>query len=287
MSTIIEVERYQKLHNKVAIVTGGASGIGRAGALLFASEGARVVIADINEEAGSKLCESIRQSGLAASFCPVDVRVTSSVEELVTDTIRRYQRIDVLFHNAMNCKLVNEQDRRTTELPEEIWTEITNLVLSGTYRCCKAVGRQMVRQQSGSIILTATTDALVGCAGYDAYTAAKGGVVSMTRSLAAGLGREGVRVNSICPGFVSTPQQLEWLKKPGADEMMRALHLLPIARPEHIAAFALYLASDDAAVVTGGIFPVDSGYTAFKANLDIAGLLSGAGDDADRTGVRL
>ncbi len=99
-------------------------------------------------------------------------------------------RIDVLFHNVVNARMVNQQDRRCTELPEDVWLEIVDVVLNGTYRCCKAIGREMIRQQSGSIVLSATVDALVGCAGYDAYTAAKGGVVSMTRSLAAGLARD-------------------------------------------------------------------------------------------------
>ena len=268
-----------RLQGKIAVVTGGASGIGRAGAVRFAKEGARVVIADLNQDRGAQAAQSICSAGHEASFFALDVRDTGSVDAMARFAVERYGRIDVLFHNAMNCRLVNQEDRRVTDLDETIWLEITNLVLSGTFRCCKAVGRQMIRQRSGSIVLTATTDALIGCAGYDAYTAAKGGVVSLTRSLAAGLAPDGVRVNAICPGFVSTEPQLEWLKKPGAEEMMRMLHLLPIAAPEDIASFALYLASDESAVVTGGVFPVDSGYMAFKANLNISGLLA-AGEKA-------
>src|SRR5262249_17480044 len=114
-----------------------------------------------------------------------------------------------------------------------------------------------------------------GCAGLDSYTAAKGGVVSLTRSLAAGVARDGVRVNAICPGFVATEPQLDWLKKPEAQQIMKALHLLPVPAPEQIAPFVLYLASDESSPVTGGIFPIDCGYMAFKANVDLMGVTAG------------
>ena len=263
----------QRLAGKVAIVTGAASGIGKAGARLFASEGAEVVVADINQHAGRAVSEAINAEGFKARFIALDVRETKSVQAMVKTVIERNGRIDVLFHNVVNARMVNQQDRRCTDLPEEIWLEIVNVVLSGTYRCCKAVGQKMIRQRSGSIILTATVDALIGCAGIDAYTAAKGGVVSMTRSLAAGVAGDGIRVNAICPGFVETEPQREWLEKPGAADTMRMLHLLPIAQPDDIAQFALYLASDQASKVTGGIFPVDSGYMAFKARTDISNLM--------------
>ncbi len=263
----------ERLAGKVAIVTGAASGIGKAGARIFASEGAEVVVADINQDAGRSVAEAINAEGFKAIFVPLDVRETESVQGMVKTVIQRSGRIDVLFHNVVNARMVNQQDRRCTDLPEDIWLEIVNVVLNGTYRCCKAVGQEMVRQQSGSIILTATVDALVGCAGIDAYTAAKGGVVSMTRSFAAGIARDGVRVNAICPGFVETEPQREWLEKPGAWDTMRVLHLLPITQPHDIANFALYLASDQAARITGGIFPVDSGYMAFKAHTDVTNLM--------------
>ena len=263
----------QRLAGKVAIVTGAASGIGKAGARLFASEGAEVFVADINQQAGRTVSEAITAEGFKATFIALDVRETNSVQAMVEAVVERTGRIDVLFHNVVNARMVNQQDRRCTDLPEEIWLEIVNVVLNGTYRCCKAVGQEMIRQRSGSIILTATVDALIGCAGIDAYTAAKGGVVAMTRSLAAGVADDGIRVNAICPGFVETEPQREWLEKPGAADTMRMLHLLPIAQPDDIAQFALYLASDQASKVTGGIFPIDSGYMAFKARTDISHLM--------------
>jgi len=264
-----------RVQGKVAVVTGGGSGMGRAGATLLAAEGAKVVVAEIDAEKGRRVVEAIVRKGGKATFIPVDVVSTESVRAMVAQALSTYGRIDVLYHNAVDARFVNTQDRRLTELPEETWNRMIDLVLGGTYRCCKFVGQQMIAQRSGSIILTATTDALIGCPGLDSYTAAKGGVVALTRSFAAGVGKDGVRVNAICPSFVTTEPQLEWLQKPGSQTVMETLHLLPIPTPEQIAPFVVYLASDESAAVTGGIFPIDSGYMAFKANIDIMGAVSG------------
>lgn len=264
-----------RVEGKVAIVTGGASGMGRAGATLLASEGASVVVADIAQERAEVIVENIRQAGGRAVAIPVDVCDSRQVEELVKRTVAEYGRIDILYHNAVDGKFVNEQDKRLTELPDETWARMIDLILGGTFRCAKHVGRQMIAQKSGSIILSATVDALIGCAGLDSYTAAKGGVVALTRSLAAGMARDGVRVNAICPGFVATEPQLEWLKKPEAQLIMKMLHLLPIPSPEQIVPFMLYLASDESSAVTGGVYPIDSGYMAFKANVDLMGVTAG------------
>jgi NAD(P)-dependent dehydrogenase (short-subunit alcohol dehydrogenase family) len=265
-----------RLRGKVAIVTGGASGMGRAGATLMAAEDARVIVADIDDERSRAVARSIADNGGQAHPVHVDVRRVESVQQMVQSALGHFGRIDVLYHNAVDARFVNEQDGRLTELPEATWQQIIDLVLTGTFHCCKYVGQQMLAQRSGSIVLTATVDALIGCAGLDAYTAAKGGVVAMTRSFAAGMAKDGVRVNAICPGFVATEPQLPWLEQPGADATMQALHLLPVARPEQIAPFAVYLASDEAAVVTGGIFPIDSGYMAFKANVDVMATIRAA-----------
>lgn len=264
----------RRVEGKVAIVTGGGSGMGRAGAVRLAAEGAKVVVADINRASGERVCRSIEESGNTAVFVPVDVCSSESVQALAEATLKEFGRVDILYQNAVDVRFVNEQDRRLTELPEETWQRMIDLVLTGTYRCCKYIGQHMVAQKSGSIILTATVDALIGCAGLDAYTAAKGGVVSLTRSLAAGLAKDGVRVNAVCPGFVLTEPQTEWIKQPNAQAMMSTLHLLPVATPEQISPFIVYLASDESAIVTGGIFPIDSGYMAFKANVDLMGAAS-------------
>jgi len=261
----------KRVEGKVAIVTGGGSGMGRAGAGSLAAEGAKVVVADINPTTGNRVAQGIREAGGTASFVPLDVRSVESVKAMVEATVALYGRIDVLYHNALDARFVNEQDGRLTELAEEIWDQIVDVALYGTYRCCKYVGRQMIAQHSGSIVLTATVDALIGCAKLDAYTAAKGGVVALTRSFAAGIAKDGVRVNAVCPSFVATEPQLLWLGNPENQKMMDTLHLFPIAKPEQIAPFIVFLASEESAVMTGGVFPIDSGYMAFKANVDLMG----------------
>jgi NAD(P)-dependent dehydrogenase (short-subunit alcohol dehydrogenase family) len=255
------------LTGKVAIITGAASGIGSAGARAFAAAGAKVVVADINEKNGQAVAAELGEA--RAVFERVDVRDSLAVQRLAANAVAKFGRIDALFHNAMNVPLVNRGDARATELPEETWHAIVDLVLNGTFHCCKYVGQQMLRQKSGSIVLTATTDALIGQAGIDAYTAAKGGVVALTRSLAAGLSPEGVRVNAICPGFVETPHQAPFMDNPTERRKIEDLHLMGILQPEEIADFAVYLAGDSAKRMTGGIHVVDSGYTAFKGRMDI------------------
>jgi len=259
-----------RLLDKVAIVTGGASGIGKAGCEMMAREDAQVIVVDLNAEGAEKVAASICAAGGAARAWKLDVRDSSSVQAMVTEAVRYYDQIDILFHNAVSVPLVNNHDRRITELPEDIWRQIVDLVLTGTFLTAKYVAQQMLKQKSGSIVLTATTDALIGQAGIDAYTAAKGGVVAMTRSMAAGLSPEGVRVNAICPGFVATPHQGVFMDNPVERQKIEALHLMGIMEPADIGAFAVFLASDEAKRITGGIYPADSGYTSFKTQVDLA-----------------
>jgi len=255
------------LAGKIALITGAASGIGRAGARAFAAAGAKVVVADIDEAGGRAVAEELGAD--VAMFHAVDVRDTLQVQRLAANTVARFGRIDALFHNAMNVPLINRGDGRATELAEATWHEIIDLTLNGAFYCCKYVGQQMLRQKSGAIILTATADALIGQAGIDAYTAAKGGIVALTRSFAAGVSPEGVRVNAICPGFVETPHQATFMSDPVERKKIDDMHLMGILQPEEIADFAVYLASDKARRMTGGIHVVDAGYTAFKGKLDI------------------
>ena len=262
------------LANKVAIITGGASGIGRAGVTRMAEEGAAVVIADLNDDDARTLADSLLDQGHNALALNVDVRDSTSVQAMVAETLDRHGRIDALFHNAVNVPLVNKRDARITELSDDTWDEIIDLVLTGSFRCAKYVGQAMLAAGSGSIILTATVDALIGQAGIDAYTAAKGGVVAMTRSVAAGLSPHGVRVNAICPGFVDTPHQAAFLSDPVQRAEIEKLHLMPILDPRDIAEFAVFLASDRARRMTGGIHVVDSGYCAFKGGMDIKAVVA-------------
>jgi NAD(P)-dependent dehydrogenase (short-subunit alcohol dehydrogenase family) len=259
-----------RLAGKVAIVTGGASGIGRAGCGLMSREGAAVVVADLNAEGAATVAAAIQAAGGRAHPCLVDVRNSASVQAMVAKAVEHFGHIDILFHNAVSVPLINTHDRRITELPEETWHKIVDLVLTGTFLTAKYTAQHMLKRKAGSIVLTATVDALIGQAGLDAYTAAKGGVVAMTRSMAAGLSPEGVRVNAICPGFVATPHQSVFLDNPAQREKIERMHLMGILEPEDIAAFAVFLASDEARRITGGIHTADSGYMAFKSHLDLS-----------------
>jgi NAD(P)-dependent dehydrogenase (short-subunit alcohol dehydrogenase family) len=263
-----------RLEGKAALVVGGGSGMGRAGAVAMASEGARVAVADINLERAEAVAQSCGGTAVAVA---VDVCDTASVERMVAATVERFGRLDAVYHCAVDVPFVNTQDRRLTELDEDVWARMIDLVLTGTFRVVKYAGRQMLTQGSGSIILSSTVDALVGCAGLDSYTAAKGGVTALTRSLAAGLAPDGIRVNAIAPSFVSTEPQKVWLEDDASRATIEQLHLLEIPTPEEIAPLVVYLASDESRRMTGTVIPLDSGYMAFKARLDVMGAMQANG----------
>ena len=243
--------------------------MGKAGVELFSKAGGQIVIADINENAGVELENKLKNLNFLVEFIKTDVTNTKNVQNTINEVINKYGKIDILFHNAVDVPLVNNHDKRITELPEEIWHKITTLIVDGTFYISKYVAQQMLKQKSGSIILTATTDALIGQAGLDAYTASKGAIISLTRSMAAGLSPEGIRVNAICPGFVETPHQMNFMNDPKIRKELEDLHLMGILQPEDIAEFALFLASDKSRMITGAIHAVDSGYTAFKGKMEL------------------
>ena len=246
-----------RLDGKVALVVGGGSGMGRAGAAAMAAEGAKVVVSDVSLDRAEAVAAAIgerRRRGMH-----VDVTSSELVERLVAATVERFGRLDVLYHCAADVHFVNTQDTRLTELEDDVWARMIDIHLTGTFYVLKHTGRQMVAQGSGSIIVSSTVDALVGCAGLDSYTAAKGGVTSLVRSFAAGVGRDGVRVNAIAPSFVSTEPQRVWLDDPQALSTIQSLHILPVPTPEQIAPFVVYLASDESSAVTGTVFPSTPG----------------------------
>jgi NAD(P)-dependent dehydrogenase (short-subunit alcohol dehydrogenase family) len=262
-----------RLVGKVALVVGGGSGMGRAGACAMAAEGASVAVSDIALDRAEAVVASIGKVGGTAVAMHVDVTSAELVQKLVAETVARFGRLDALYHCAADVQFVNTKDTRLTELDDRVWQRMIDVHLTGTFHVLKHVGRQMLTQRSGSMIVSSTVDALVGCAGLDSYTAAKGGVTSMVRSFAAGVGRDGVRVNAIAPSFVSTEPQRVWLDDAHAHSTIASLHILPIPTPEQIAPFVVYLASDESAAVTGTVFPVDAGYMAFKAQVDVMGTM--------------
>jgi NAD(P)-dependent dehydrogenase (short-subunit alcohol dehydrogenase family) len=257
------------LSGKVILVTGAAQGLGAAGATLFAELGGHVVLSDIRPSEIANNARKLTERGLEAWAVPMDVTDAESVRKAVAEIVSQFGRIDGLFHNAMSAEYVNNNDWRITELRDEVWDRIIDLVLTGTYRVLKAVCQVMLKQKSGSVVLTATVDAIIGQAGIDAYSAAKGGVISLTRSAAAGLSPEGIRINSICPSFMTTPDQTDFLDNPQQRVHFEGLHLMDIPTPMDVANYAAFLLSDAARIVTGAIHMVDSGYSCFKGKLDL------------------
>jgi len=256
-----------KLLDRVAIITGSGSGIGRAGARLFAQEGAKVVVADVNEQSGRETQRLLENAGGNSLYVRTDVSKAADVEQLMKATMEQYGRLDILWNNAATTNLCNEHDRPVHLLPESVWDKMLSVTLKGVYLCCKFGLPYMMAARKGTVINTSSTDALIGQGGYDSYTAAKGGIVSMTRSMAVYYSQFDIRINAICPGFIHTPPQDSWLNTPKIRRSIEDLHLTRIGLPDDIAKFALYLASDDSEYVTGGIYNIDGGFTAFKTKV--------------------
>ena len=250
-----------QLSNKVAIVTGAASGIGKATAELFAELGARVVIADWNREAGESAAQAIRSRGGQAMYCPTDVSLEADVENLVGATIAEYGRLDILVNNAAVQVLA-----QAISTSVEDWERMQSVNLKGVFLCAKKAIPEMIRSGGGSLVNMSSILGFVGDPDLAAYCAFKGGVIALTKALAITYGPQGVRINAICPGDVNTPMVQDFFNNAADPEHFRQevyskYALRRIAEPREIAQVAAFLASDASSFMTGSVVVVDGGLT--------------------------
>jgi NAD(P)-dependent dehydrogenase (short-subunit alcohol dehydrogenase family) len=255
------VEVGVRLQGKVAIITGAGGGMGRVAAGMFAGQGASVVVAEAGEAAGRETVRLVEEAGGQATFVRTDVSEETSTQAMVDHALAAYGRIDVLYNNA---GVMPEADRSVVNTDVATWDRVMAVNVRGVFLGCKYAIPAMVEQGSGSIINIASFVALVGCSvPQDAYTASKGAILSLTRSLAVQFGPKGVRSNAICPGPVETPLLMDWLVK---DEDARRVRLArnPTGRfgkPEEVVNLAIYLASDESRWTNGASLVVDGGIT--------------------------
>lgn len=245
----------KKLESKIAVITGGADGIGKATAEKFATEGATVVIWDLNEDKGNQTVKEIEQKGGKSLFQKVNTAVYSEVEEATKQVVEKYGKLDIIINNAGITR-----DASLKKMTPEQWQQVIDVNLTGVFNCCKCASEVMVENGYGRIINASSVVALYGNFGQTNYVATKSGLIGITKTLARELGKKGVTVNSVAPGFIAT----EMVKKMPTEVLKSMEEKVPLKRlgkPEEIASAYLFLASDDAAYINGTVLSVDGGIT--------------------------
>lgn len=249
-----------RLANKVAIITGAASGMGQAAALLFAQEGASVVVSDVSVEAGEQTVKLIQEAGGKAIFVKANVADEAEVKTMVASAVETFGHIDVLYNNA---GIMPTDDGSVTDITEMTWDRIMDVNIKSAFLCAKHVIPIMQQQQQGSIINVASFVAFMGCTvPQDAYTTSKGGMLALTKSLAVQYGRHGIRCNAICPGPIETPLlRALWTSEEARNLRLNRIPMGRFGEAKDIIYMALYLASDESSWTTGAWLVVDGGIT--------------------------
>ncbi|PMC33675.1 short-chain dehydrogenase [Bacillus sp. UMB0899] len=242
-----------KLQDKVAVITGGASGIGAATARLFVSEGAKVVLVDLNEEKGKAFESELKALHHKALFIKANITSEEEVVNVFKQTVEAFGKVDIVFNNAGIGRV---QPSHQLEYSE--WRNTVNVDLDGVFLVARESIREMLKTGEGTIVNTASMYGLVGSPGSAAYNAAKGGVVNLTRSLALEYAEQNIRVNALCPGFIDTPIIPEESKQ----ALAAVTPMKRLGQAEEMAKAVLFLASDDSSYMTGNTLTVDGGYTA-------------------------